>query len=159
MFSLFWCEEDGFANLGGGNKAARENHWFKGGRCTCQGVVKQEWLHWLRMVVQIQNLLFLQEQSGVSINFLTKQAFIWILNSQINGSPFALLKRLWVLAWEDSHSDWSYSVASWNCHKGLITKDPHLLIHIRNLPKVRSFFSWGSTWRMWVFRGHSWRYK
>lgn len=47
----------------------------------------------------------LELQSGLSINFLTKQAFVWILDSHVNGNPFALLQRLWILAWEDRDGD------------------------------------------------------
>lgn len=49
----------------------------------------------------------LELQSGLSINFLTEHALVWILDSHVNGNPFVLLKRLWILAWKDSDGDYN----------------------------------------------------
>lgn len=49
----------------------------------------------------------LQLQCGLPSNILTRQAHFWILYSQINGSPSALLKRLWILACNESDSDYT----------------------------------------------------
>lgn len=47
----------------------------------------------------------LQLQCGLSPNVLTIQTPFWILYSKISGNPFALLKRLRILAWDNSDGD------------------------------------------------------
>jgi hypothetical protein len=57
----------------------------------------------------------LQLQHGLSFNTLTKQTHIWTLDSHINGIPFVLLKGLWILARDDSDSDYKDKMGR-RCH-------------------------------------------